>query len=66
MTRDIAQLCKDAITADLIAKTRAEARIEDDHMADKLYWAAERRKNLLKLTLEQMGINHRDLAEVLQ
>lgn len=65
MTPDLIQLCKDAIVADQIAKTRAEARIEDDHMADDLYWAAERRKNLLKLTLEQMDINPRDLAEAL-
>ena len=66
MNADLPQLMADAITADKIAKQRAEARIEDDHMADDLYWASEGRKNRLCLALEQMGITPRDLAEVLQ
>ena len=65
MTPDILQLCKDAITADQIAKQRAEARIEDDHMADALYWASEGRKNRLCLVFEEAGIDPKALAEVL-
>ena len=66
MTLDLIQLAKDAIAADEIAKTRAEARIEDDHMADKLYWSAVGRRNRLVAAFEQAGINPRALAEVLQ
>ncbi|GLV28159.1 hypothetical protein TomTYG75_06830 [Sphingobium sp. TomTYG75] len=66
MQTDLPQLMADAIIADKIAKLRAEARIDDDHMADDLYWASEGRKNRLMLALEQLDINPRDLAEVLQ
>ena len=65
MTPDLIQLCKDAVTADQIATARAEARIDDDHMADRLYWGAVDRKNRLCLALTQAGIDPKALAEVL-
>lgn len=65
MIDDLPQLMADAIIADKIAKHRAEARIEDDHVADDLEWASLGRRNRLLLALEQLGIQPRDLAEVL-